>query len=255
MNIFYVGRVANFFKKNNFHETKRIFSALAMISVVSWCLYKGEWWLQTLFLGILTVLWGEWGWIFFSSTQAKNTPPNKNLLQRFFVFLLGGVYIFFAFSFLWHLFFRNLHVYNMPCRALGVFCYFLVVSCGADICAYYGGRYFKGPLLVPSISPRKTWSGFVAGFLGGGFLGSFFFFPSPIGTIGGGFATYFFSLWISCGVACIAQGGDLLESMAKRYFCIKDSSALVPGHGGFLDVLDGFLALCFVGYMFVRFFS
>ncbi len=107
---------------------------------------------------------------------------------------------------------------------------------GTDIMAYFGGRLIGGPKLWPRVSPSKTWSGFLVGITSGALLGlavlSFYaveLYPAPIiglGLLGG----------------AIAQGGDLFESALKRRFGFKDSSHLIPGHGGAMDRLDGFIA-------------
>jgi phosphatidate cytidylyltransferase len=111
---------------------------------------------------------------------------------------------------------------------------FLVWS--TDTGAYFGGKLLKGPKLAPSLSPNKTWSGFFSGLISGTTVG------------------YFASLWLLPGVfplgaivvlVIISHLGDLLESQAKRWSHVKDSGALIPGHGGFLDRLDSFLAVCF----------
>lgn len=103
-----------------------------------------------------------------------------------------------------------------------------------DTSAFFGGKFFKGPKLAPSISPHKTWSGFISGMIAGLSLGSLLigsFFPST------------FTLSGVALLSLMAQGGDLLESQVKRWSHVKDSSSLIPGHGGLLDRLDSFLAL------------
>ncbi|MEJ2374713.1 MAG: phosphatidate cytidylyltransferase [Pseudolabrys sp.] len=109
-----------------------------------------------------------------------------------------------------------------------------------DIFAYFAGRAIGGPKLAPAISPKKTWSGAIAGALGAtlvaalvaGLLGSL-----DIGTIA----------IVALLLSVIAQLGDLLESWVKRHFGAKDSSHLIPGHGGVMDRLDGFWAAALVG--------
>ncbi len=105
-----------------------------------------------------------------------------------------------------------------------------------DIAAFAGGRLFKGPKLARSISPNKTWSGFIAGMTVGvavGYETSFWVFPGV------------FSFWGIVLLVLIAQLGDLIESQAKRWSHVKDSSTLIPGHGGLLDRLDSLLAVSF----------
>lgn len=105
-----------------------------------------------------------------------------------------------------------------------------------DTCAYIGGRSLKGPKLAPSISPQKTWSGFIMGMIGGTLLTyaiSLWLLPNV------------FSLWGIILLVFSAQLGDLLESKVKRWAQVKDSSSLIPGHGGLLDRLDSLLAVAF----------
>lgn len=109
---------------------------------------------------------------------------------------------------------------------------------GTDIMAYFGGRSIGGPKLWPRVSPSKTWSGFIVGVSCGAALGVgavALSLTGPDVSLG-----KIFLLGLAGGV--VAQGGDLLESSIKRHFGVKDSSQLIPGHGGFMDRLDGFIA-------------
>jgi phosphatidate cytidylyltransferase len=105
-----------------------------------------------------------------------------------------------------------------------------------DIGAYAVGRRLGGPRLAPRWSPRKTWAGLIggagcaalAGWATARFLGASSVLPLVL---------------VSAGLAIVGQFGDLAESVAKRRFGVKDSSGLIPGHGGLLDRLDGLLAV------------
>lgn len=105
-----------------------------------------------------------------------------------------------------------------------------------DIGAYVFGRSIGGPRLAPRWSPRKTWAGLVgaaacAGLAGWGTARLLGLSPAlPL-------------VLLSAGLAIVGQFGDLAESVAKRRFGVKDSSGLIPGHGGLLDRLDGLLAV------------
>jgi phosphatidate cytidylyltransferase len=109
-----------------------------------------------------------------------------------------------------------------------------------DICGYFAGRAFGGPKLMPAISPKKTWSGAIAGTLG----------AMIVAVLAAAWAGSFNSLAIA-GVALLlsvmSQLGDLLESWVKRQFGAKDASHIIPGHGGVMDRLDGFWAAALVG--------
>lgn len=114
----------------------------------------------------------------------------------------------------------------------------LLVVWTTDIFAYLVGKVIGGPRLAPRLSPNKTWAGFFGGLAGGGVAGLW-----AALVIGAHVAPI---ALISIGLSLAAQGGDLAESCAKRYFAVKDTSALIPGHGGVLDRLDGLLAATMV---------
>jgi phosphatidate cytidylyltransferase len=103
-----------------------------------------------------------------------------------------------------------------------------------DIFAFFFGRILGGPLLWPRISPKKTWSGAVGGLVGGVAAGVGVAYASGIGKLG---IIGVMALLLSV----LAQAGDLFESAIKRRFGAKDTSGLIPGHGGLMDRLDGFL--------------
>jgi phosphatidate cytidylyltransferase len=103
-----------------------------------------------------------------------------------------------------------------------------------DIFAYLTGRKFGGPLLWPRVSPKKTWSGALGGLAGGVVAGALVAYASA--------GTYPVAAGVLALILSIAaQGGDLLESSVKRRFGAKDTSTLIPGHGGVMDRVDGFL--------------
>jgi phosphatidate cytidylyltransferase len=110
----------------------------------------------------------------------------------------------------------------------------LVVA--TDVGAYFTGRSVGGPKLMPRVSPNKTWSGLIGGALCAGLTGLL------IGNAATGAISPALGA-LSVGLACVAQGGDLIESGLKRHFNVKDASQLIPGHGGFLDRFDGYLTV------------
>jgi phosphatidate cytidylyltransferase len=103
-----------------------------------------------------------------------------------------------------------------------------------DIVAYFTGRAIGGPRLAPRISPKKTWSGMIGGVLGGTLAALFLLaaMGHPASPMHAGIALL---------LALAAVAGDLFESAFKRRFQVKDSGTLIPGHGGFMDRLDGFV--------------
>jgi phosphatidate cytidylyltransferase len=103
-----------------------------------------------------------------------------------------------------------------------------------DIFAYLAGRGIGGPLLWPSVSPKKTWAGAMGGLAGGVAAGTMVAYASGItklATVG----------LVALVLSVLTQAGDLLESAVKRRFGAKDTGKLIPGHGGLMDRLDGFL--------------
>jgi phosphatidate cytidylyltransferase len=112
----------------------------------------------------------------------------------------------------------------------------LAVVWATDTGAYAIGRTFGGPRLAPRWSPRKTWAGLAGGTVCAGLTGwvtAGWLGVSPASPL----------VLVSAGLAIVGQFGDLAESLAKRRFGVKDSSGLIPGHGGLLDRLDGLLAV------------
>lgn len=110
---------------------------------------------------------------------------------------------------------------------------------GTDIFAYFGGRLIGGPKLWPRVSAGKTWSGTITGVVSGALLGL------ATAYLGGGPALASVQVFlVGLAAAAISQMGDLFESSVKRRFGVKDSSQLIPGHGGVMDRLDGFIFAC-----------
>ena len=109
----------------------------------------------------------------------------------------------------------------------------LAVVWASDIAAYAAGRTLGGPKLAPRLSPNKTWSGAAGGLLAAGLVGILAMRWASVS------ASAMVRWSLVLGFA--AQVGDLVESTAKRHFGVKDSSGLIPGHGGLLDRLDGLL--------------
>jgi phosphatidate cytidylyltransferase len=115
-----------------------------------------------------------------------------------------------------------------------------------DVCGYFAGRTFGGPKLMPSVSPKKTWSGAIAGVLGAMIVAVL------VTSLFGEFDKPAIAV-LALVLSVLSQSGDLLESHIKRRFGAKDSSNLIPGHGGVMDRLDGFwaaaLAACLIGLL------
>ena len=111
-----------------------------------------------------------------------------------------------------------------------------------DIAAYFTGRALGGPKLWPAVSPKKTWSGAIGGMVGAVAAGLL-----VLWLMGPGVAPML--VVVAAGLSVVSQAGDLVESSIKRHFGAKDASQLIPGHGGLMDRLDGFLTAVLAAVM------
>ena len=112
----------------------------------------------------------------------------------------------------------------------------LLVVWAADVGGYFAGRILGGRKLIPTISPNKTWAGFIGGTLLAGAAGL-------LGAVIGGFGNPFVFFMIGSLAGIWSQVGDVVESAVKRHFGVKDTGNIIPGHGGLLDRIDGLMFL------------
>ncbi len=154
----------------------------------------------------------------YSLEQLSQVLPGA-LLTLFYTGLLGSVIMLIALR-------PNGHLSLL---------WLLLVVMATDSAAYFGGKLIGGPLLAQKISPKKTISGAIMGLLAGILLaiGGAYFLQAKGNLLI--FAAY------GLIVALLCELGDLVESLLKRIYGVKDSGVLLPGHGGFLDRLDGFI--------------
>jgi phosphatidate cytidylyltransferase len=111
-----------------------------------------------------------------------------------------------------------------------------------DIFAFLCGRAMGGPLLWSQVSPKKTWAGAIGGAAGGVAAGVAVAYASGVGKLG-------IAGVMALVLSVLAQAGDLFESAVKRRFGAKDAGRLIPGHGGLMDRLDGFLVAAFAALL------
>ncbi|HUZ74836.1 MAG TPA: phosphatidate cytidylyltransferase [Stellaceae bacterium] len=128
-----------------------------------------------------------------------------------------------------------------PAAGRGTILWLFATVWASDTGAFLAGRRFGGPRLAPRLSPNKTWAGSVGGVAAAAAVGG------AAAILSDGTAAILVPAGIVLGLA--AQLGDLAESLAKRRFGVKDSSGLIPGHGGLLDRLDGLLAAAAVQFL------
>ncbi len=118
----------------------------------------------------------------------------------------------------------------------------LLVVWVTDIGGYFAGRGIGGPKLWPRVSPKKTWAGAIGGFVASLVVAAGFvlFGLGKVGPL----------LLLGAVLSVASQLGDLFESAVKRRFGVKDSSHIIPGHGGLMDRLDGFVAAVVMAAIF-----
>lgn len=113
------------------------------------------------------------------------------------------------------------------------FVWLILVVVATDVFGYFAGRMIGGPKFWPAVSPKKTWSGTVAGWIAAALIGLLFRQFTNAGVD---------LPWISVALSMSSQAGDMAQSAVKRRMGVKDSSSLLPGHGGLWDRFDGLLA-------------
>lgn len=207
---------------------KRIVSGVLLAAVLLGDLWLGSWWyLALLLVGAALVL------IEFERLVAKmKLRPVSRALWRGF----GVLYVGFASLGLWQ-------VRAIPGDGLLLAAWLFLIVWATDIGAFVFGRAIGGPKIAPSISPSKTWAGLVGGcaFVALVMIGMSW---SVAGLNGD-------DSWVRLALAGIplvllAQAGDFFESWMKRRAGVKDSGALIPGHGGVFDRVDGLLPVAIV---------
>lgn len=122
-------------------------------------------------------------------------------------------------------------------EGLAAVLWLIAVVIASDVMGYFAGRMLGGPRFWPAVSPKKTWSGTIAGWIGAALVGA-------------GFVIWADAGWglvlLSAVTALAGQMGDIAESALKRRAGVKDSSNLIPGHGGVLDRFDAILGAALV---------
>lgn len=227
----------------------RLASAIVMLVIAGGALWLGGW-LWTGFVALLAggVLW-EWNRLvsrFGASTLAEA------------VWFFGGV-VYIGGAALAMMALRNgagflpVNGQSLGYAPVEVLIGYILPIIAVDAGAYFAGRAIGGPKIAPRISPSKTWAGLGGGALAAGLvaLGNELadFGPAAASP---GYDLVSVALALAAGglIAVIAQAGDFFESWMKRRAGMKDSSNLIPGHGGLFDRLDGFLAVFFVLFVF-----
>ena len=210
----------------------RIVSAIVLLAVLAVALWYND--PYKMWLIVIAAL------ICFVELVLLVVKATPNVPFRLAGILAGGAYIGVA----------ALAMHYLPLHFFGAAVGTVVFT---DIFAYFFGRGIGGPKIAPKISPSKTWAGLIGGMIGAGLFMIFFgmlFYGIQFG------ASSLEELWdiglefrgelqqlamVGAGLAVLAQCGDFLESWLKRKAGVKDSSKLIPGHGGVFDRIDGML--------------
>lgn len=155
----------------------------------------------------------------------------RRCIKGFILHLIGTLYISWSFYLILYFMQEGLTLY---------FIWILLVVWSCDSGAYFVGKKIGGPKLAPKMSPNKTWAGFIGGIV----------IAIMVGTVSGYYLQDLYPkgpqmAMVSLYFALMCHLGDLLESIVKRYFNVKDSGCIIPGHGGFLDRLDSTLLASF----------
>lgn len=256
--------------------TKRILSALVMIPLTIGVIYAGYPLADMFILIVGSALAWEWAKMtakenhdiyvlsyllaLVSSTLIYKTPMTVAFIaaltlfvwfvakeeKRRFLITLGVVYISVGVGALLWLYYL-IGKYGLL--------WYIIVVCGVDIGGYIVGSNLKGPKLAPKISPNKTWSGLIGGVILSAVLSVAYI--ATLDYVAGQSSQLEDKLifaGIAAAIAVVAQIGDLVESAIKRKVGVKDSSNLIPGHGGVFDRIDGMIFAAPFAYVFFAIF-
>jgi phosphatidate cytidylyltransferase len=202
---------------------KRVFTALVALLFVSFAFYFN--FLHLCFWPFIVIL--------FYEIVAATIFSQVSIWKRALVFLIGSFYGYYGALCVY----LSIEHFQILSLIIGV--------AGVDSVAFFFGRWWQGALLAPRISPKKTIAGFVAALIFSTLWGPFLWADLQIRT------NLIFGLIFGLLFGFIVQMGDLFVSIGKRTLKIKDSSSLLPGHGGFWDRCDSifagslFISLCF----------
>ncbi len=235
----------------------RVLTAIAMVVVGGLALWAGGlWFLALLVLAVTLMLW-ELG-------RMLNAPQRVLVLVLADIGGLALLALAMGFGVPWYVLLALAPVLGaimLHERRLVYLCYGVIIMGGAaamqmlrqdlglgwilwlvavvvvtDIAGYFVGRIVGGPKFWPRVSPKKTWSGTAGGWVAAALVGAAF-----SGALGAGPVL----VALSVGLSFASQLGDIAESAIKRLSGVKDSSNLLPGHGGLLDRFDGMLGAAF----------
>lgn len=212
----------------------RTLSAIVMLALVGFAFWQGGRVLDGLIIIAAIITYGE-----FAILVRKLGQDQK---RRIVWWLAGGLYIGLA----------AVSLVTMPPLVVALV---LGVVIFTDTGAYFSGRAIGGPKIAPTISPSKTWAGLLGGmFASAIFLGLMIWWIASAAAALAPSQAAMSDIWravsiaalLGAGLAVAAQSGDFFESWLKRRAGVKDSSRLIPGHGGVFDRVDGLLPVAII---------
>lgn len=222
--------------KRNFNTKnliQRVISSIILMPIVLYCVYSGGKVYCAMVACVALIGLAEWIAI------VHNGKHDRQHLWQLDMYVLGFVY---ACTFCWAMFFLRSQE-----RGLLIVLWCLSVTWATDIGAYLVGSFIRGPKLAPVLSANKTWAGFFGGVACSTIIGVLFQ-EGLLDTI------FNHTIMLSVVLSISAQCGDLKESWFKRKFGVKNSSNLIPGHGGMLDRVDGLVVVVIIVAV-MRYFS
>lgn len=195
---------------------QRVMSACVIVPVFILAIYWGGIIFFALMALMLMVSFDEW------AKMADKSPTRERDVMIGSAYLAVGLGAFFLLRVL-------------PDHAAFVTLTLIFIIWASDTGAFFSGKLIGGKKLCPTISPGKTWAGFIGGITFGGLVGVGAFYG--FGILGGPVSGFIIALI----TAIAGQAGDLVISKYKRYVGVKDTGTLIPGHGGILDRIDSLL--------------
>lgn len=193
---------------------------------------------------LFTTLFAITALVYIKAKEEKH----RNLLTLGVLYISIGVGALYWLYFLFDTFFGSLPGEK---GSFVMTLWFIFMVWSVDIGGYIIGSTFKGPKLAPTISPNKTWSGLIGGIVLSVSVSFIYMYatkhifnlPMPL-------SEQLKFAELGAGIAIVAQIGDLCESAIKRFLGVKDSSNLIPGHGGVFDRIDGLIFAAPVVYCY-----
>lgn len=193
----------------------RVISGVILAAILLAALWQGGWWFMLLITLVAVQMMREWDFL----------TLNDGLLWK----LAGLLYVSLPCASLMWL--RGVEFDNDINAGFELTLFLMFIIWATDIGAYFVGRKIGGPKLAPRISPGKTWAGLIGGIVAAAATAAFTAKMTPLSFEG--------CVVLGAPLSIIAQASDLFESWMKRRAGVKDSSSLIPGHGGILDRVDG----------------